>query len=58
VIRKGYGCDRKEGMSHGNCTNGCEGFKFSLDESLLDSRNELKLWLDSELESMQRKKKG
>jgi len=56
TIHKGYGCDRKEGTSHGNCTNGCEGFKFSLDESLLDISSELELWLDSELASMQRKK--
>lgn len=56
-IAKGYGCDRKNGTGHGNCQRGCEGFRFSLDESLLDIKNELEMWMDSEVESMQRKKK-
>ncbi|QOR34841.1 hypothetical protein IMX26_15470 [Clostridium sp. 'deep sea'] len=57
-ISKGYGCDRKSGTGHGNCQKGCEGFKFSLNESLLNISQELKMWLDSELACMQRKKKG
>lgn len=56
-IFKGYGCDRKNGSGHGNCQRGCEGFRFALNESLLDINQELKLWLDSEIESMQRKRK-
>ena len=57
-IFKGYGCDRKNGTGHGNCQKGCEGFRFSLNESLLDIEKELKSWLDNELSSMQKKKKG
>ena len=57
-ISKGYGCDRKTGSGHGNCQKGCEGFRFSLNESILDIDQELQIWLDSELASMQRKKKG
>ena len=55
-ISKGYGCDRKKGSGHGNCQKGCEGFRFSLNESLLDISQELEIWLDSELASMQKKK--
>lgn len=54
-INKGYGCDRKSGSSHGNCQNGCAGFRFPLDDSLLDYQEEYKLWLDSEISSMQKK---
>lgn len=57
-IFKGYGCDRKNGTGHGNCQKGCEGFRFSLNESLLDISQELEIWLDSELASMQKNKKG
>ncbi|QUI25406.1 hypothetical protein HZI73_25280 [Vallitalea pronyensis] len=56
-IAKGYGCDRKNGSGHGNCQKGCEGFRFSLNESLLDISQELAMWLDSELASMQKKKR-
>ncbi|WP_339362778.1 hypothetical protein [Vallitalea maricola] len=57
-ISKGYGCDRKKGSGHGNCQKGCEGFRFSLNESLLDISQELEIWLDSELASMQKNKNG
>lgn len=56
-IFKGYGCDRKSGVGHGNCQKGCEGYRFSLDDSLLEQREEIRLWLDSEIDSMPRKKK-
>ncbi len=51
-IAKGYGCDRKKGTGHGNCQKGCEGFSFTLDDSLLNINEELKIWQDSELSSM------
>lgn len=54
-ISKGYGCDRKAGSGHGNCQRGCEGFRFSLNESVLDISQDLEIWLDSELSSMQKK---
>ncbi len=56
-IARGYGCDRKSGSGHGNCQKGCEGFRFSLDESLLAMSNDLEIWQDSELSSMQKTRK-
>ncbi len=57
-ISKGYGCDRKKGSGHGNCQKGCEGFRFSFNESVLDISQDLEIWLDSELASMQKNKNG
>ncbi len=57
-ISKGYGCDRKKGSGHGNCQKGCEGFRFSLNESLLNISQDLETWLDSELKNMQKKEEG
>jgi len=57
-IAKGYGCHRKTGASHGNCQRECQGFRFPLNESLLDIGKELEIWQDSELASMQKNKKG
>jgi len=51
-ISKGYGCDRKKGSGHGNCQRGCEGFSFSLNESVLELSQYLKTWLDSEISNM------
>lgn len=48
-INKGYGCDRKKGSGHGNCQKGCEGFSFPIDDTLIDIKNNLVLWQDSEL---------
>lgn len=58
-ILKGYGCDRKAGTGHGNCQKGCEGYRFSLDHSLIEMRDNIMQWLDHEILSMQtRKKRG
>ncbi len=54
-ISKGYGCDS---TGHGSCQRGCEGFRFSLNESVLDISQDLEIWLDSELASMQKNKKS
>jgi len=54
-ISEGYGCDRKKGRE---CQKGCAGFCFSLDESVLDIGQYLEKWLDSELLSIQKNKKG
>ncbi len=56
-IAKGYGCDRKSGTGHGQCQKGCEGFRFALNESMLAISKDIEIWLDSELESMQKKRK-
>lgn len=58
-IFTGYGCDRKSGTGHGNCQKGCEGYRFPLDNSLLDLKDNITTWLDNEIFSMQtRKKRG
>lgn len=56
MIIKGYGCDRKEGSSHGNCHNGCEGFKIALDQSILSISDELKTWQDCELANFSKRR--
>ena len=46
-IERGYGCDRK--LFDQPCQMSCQGFRFSLDESILDVSEGIKLWLDKEL---------
>ena len=48
MIEKGYGCGIKRGISD-HCNGGCQGFRFSLDESIIDIRNAIETWLDTEL---------
>jgi len=56
TIRRGYGCDRKSGSSHGNCSHSCEGFRFKIDESILEIKDEIKMWQGCELKSMEKKR--
>lgn len=48
MIEKGYGCGIKRGISD-HCNGGCQGFRFSLDDSIIDIRNAIETWLDTEL---------
>lgn len=48
MIEKGYGCGIKRGISD-HCNGGCQGFRFSLDDSIIDIRNVIETWLDTEL---------
>ncbi len=48
MIKKGYGCGIKRGISD-HCNGGCQGFRFSLDESIIDISNTIETWLDTEL---------
>lgn len=48
MIEKGYGCGIKRGISD-HCNGGCQGFRFSLDDSIIDIRNTIETWLDTEL---------
>jgi len=48
MIEKGYGCGIKKGIST-HCNGGCQGFRFSLDDSILDIRDAIKTWIDTEL---------
>lgn len=48
MIEIGYGCGIKRGISD-HCNGGCQGFRFSLDDSIIDIRNAVETWLDTEL---------
>lgn len=48
MIEKGYGCGKKRGISD-CCDGGCRGFRISLDDSIIDIRNAIETWLDTEL---------
>lgn len=48
MIEKGYGCGKKRGISP-SCDGGCRGFRISLDDSVLELRNAIEIWLDKEL---------
>lgn len=48
MIEKGYGCGIKRGIS-GHCNGGCQGFRFSLDDSIINIRDYIETWLDAEL---------
>lgn len=47
LIAKGYGCGRKREVGH--CDGGCRGLPISLDESVLDLREDIETWLDLEV---------
>ena len=46
-IAMGYGCDRRKFGKP--CVKGCHGYSFPLDESLLDIRGDIEIWLDNEI---------
>jgi hypothetical protein len=46
-IARGYGCNPKKFGEP--CQNGCHGFSFSLDDSVLKLANDIKIWIDKEL---------
>jgi hypothetical protein len=48
MIEKGYGCGIKRGISD-HCNGGCQGFRFSLEDSIIVIRNTIETWLDTEL---------
>ncbi len=48
MIEKGYGCGIKRGISD-HCNGGCQGFRFLLDNSIIDVGNTIETWLDTEL---------
>jgi hypothetical protein len=52
-IARGYGCNPKKFGEP--CQNGCHGFSFSLDDSVLKMANDIKIWIDKELSCLQRK---
>lgn len=48
MIQKGYGCGIKRGISE-HCNGGCQGFRFSLDDSIIDIREAIETWIDMEV---------
>jgi len=45
-IAKGYGCDRK--LRNERCQKGCLGIRIPLDDSILDMKRDIEIWLDHE----------
>ena len=48
MIEKGYGCGIKRGISD-HCNGGCQGFRFPLEDSIIDIRSTMETWIDAEL---------
>jgi hypothetical protein len=46
LIAAGYGCGRKREIGH--CDGGCRGLPISLDDSVLDMRDDIETWFDRE----------
>jgi len=48
LIEFGYGCEKKR--FNIPCQHGCHGFKFPLDDSFSNFNNDIKIWIDNELQ--------
>ena len=46
-ITQGYGCDRK--LRNEPCQGGCQGIRIPLDNSVLEIKRDIEIWLDSEV---------
>ena len=46
-IKQGYGCDRK--LRNERCQGGCQGIRIPLDDSLLNIKRDIEIWLDNEV---------
>jgi len=46
-IAQGYGCDRK--LRNEPCQGGCQGIRIPLDESILEIKQDIEIWLDNEV---------
>ncbi|MDR1687174.1 MAG: hypothetical protein LBS21_01010 [Clostridiales bacterium] len=47
VINKGYGCYRKTGGTY--CNGNCQGMRLTLDDSILNCGDDIKIWLKKEV---------
>ena len=45
-ISQGYGCDRK--LRNEPCQGGCQGIRIPLDNSVLEMKKDIEIWLDNE----------
>jgi len=52
-ISKGYGCDRK--LYGERCQGGCQGIRIPLDDSIVDMKQDIEIWLDNEMPSALKK---
>ena len=52
-IAQGYGCDRK--LRNEPCQGGCQGICIPLDESILEMKGDIEIWLDNEMPNSSRK---
>jgi len=48
-IAEGYGCYRKMGRKC--CQGDCQGIRLPLDDSLIEMKSDIEIWLDNELPS-------
>ncbi|MDR0326322.1 MAG: hypothetical protein LBI19_09540 [Oscillospiraceae bacterium] len=48
-ISQGYGCDRK--LRNERCQGGCQGIRIPLDNSILEMKRDIEIWLDNEMPS-------
>lgn len=46
-IAQGYGCDRK--LRNERCQGGCQGIRIHLDDSILEIKGDIEIWLDNEV---------
>jgi hypothetical protein len=46
-ITKGYGCYRKTNGTY--CNGGCQGYRLTLDDSILELNDDLKIWIEREI---------
>lgn len=46
-IAYGYGCDRK--LRNEPCQGGCQGIRIPLDDSILEIKQDIEIWLDNEV---------
>lgn len=53
-IANGYGCQKKRFDEP--CQKGCHGFSLSLNESILDIKDDLIIWIDEELRCLKKSK--
>ena len=54
MIAKGFGCGKKKGTTT-SCDGGCRGYRITLDDSFVGLSEDIKMWLDKELEYLQKK---
>jgi len=48
-IAQGYGCDRKRNE---RCQHGCQGIRVPMDDSMLETTQDIEIWLDNEMPSL------